>query len=97
MAWSLPLPQNSRTVSAGKTLKRELRVATSLRAQPLWFRVVKWVVAVAAIAMLWRSAYFWWWITGALALSVTVHLIWRWKTKGWTQPWFGWHDVDAGK
>ena len=80
-----------------KALQRELRVATSLRAQPLWFRVVKWVVAVVAIAMLWRSPYFWWWIAGATALSVTVHLIWRWKTKGWTQPWFGWHDVEAGK
>ena len=80
-----------------KALQRELRVATSLRAQPLWFRVVKWVVAIVAIAMLWRSTYFWWWIAGATALSVTVHLIWRWKTKGWTQPWFGWHDVEAGK
>jgi len=80
-----------------KALQRELRVATSLRAQPLWFRVVKWVVAVVAIAMLWRSPYFWWWIAGATALSVTVHLIWRWKTKGWTQPWFGWNDVEAGK
>ena len=79
------------------TLKRELRVATSLRAQPLWFRVVKWTVTAVVIAILWRSAYFWWWIAGATVLSVTVHLIWRWKTKGWTQPWFGWHDVDAGK
>ena len=82
---------------AGQTLKRELRVATSLRAQPLWFRVVKWVVTVVLIAVLWRSAYFWLWIAGATALSVAVHLFWRWKTKGWTQPWFGWNDVEAGK
>jgi hypothetical protein len=43
------------------------------------------------------SPYFWWWIGGALALSLTLHFIWRWKTKGWTQPWMGWDDVDAGK
>jgi hypothetical protein len=42
-------------------LKREMRVAFSRKAQPIWFRVVKW------------------------------------KTKGWTQPWGGWNDLDAGR
>ena len=81
----------------GWTLKREVRVATSRRAQPIWFRVAKWIVFIAIIAWLWPSPYFWWWIGGGLLLGVGVHLIWRWKTKGWTQPWFGWNDLDAGK
>ena len=78
-------------------LRREVRVALSRRAQPIWFRVVKWIVAIAVSVMLWRSPYFWWWIGGALVLSLTLHFIWRWKTKGWTQPWMGWDDVDAGR
>jgi hypothetical protein len=82
---------------AAKTLKREFRVATSRRAQPVWFRIAKWAFAIIVTAWLWRSPYFWWWIAGGLGLGLAVHFIWRWKTKGWTQPWFGWNDVEAGK
>ena len=74
-------------------VKRELQVAFSGRAQPVWFRVVKWVIAAGLTALLWRSRYFWVWIFGAAALSLTVHFFWRWKTKGWTQPWGGWNDL----
>jgi hypothetical protein len=72
-----------------------MQVALSRRAQPLWFRVLKWVIAISISVLLWRGAYFWFWIIGALALGLTVHSIWRWKTKGWTQPWGGWNDLDA--
>ena len=69
----------------------------SKRAQPVWFRMLKWAVALVVIITMWRSPYFWWWIAGGLAIGLTVHLIWRWKTKAWTQPWLGWDDLDAGK
>ena len=82
-------------MSAGKTFRREARVAFSRRAQPIWFRVLKWVIAVGVSVLLWRGSYFWLWILGALVLGLTVHLIWRWKTKGWTQPWGGWDDLEA--
>ena len=80
---------------AGKTLKREVRVALSRRAQPVWFRVLKWIIALGVGVMLWRTPYFWPVILGALVLSLTLHFIWRWKTKGWTQPWGGWNDMDT--
>ena len=82
-------------MTAGATLKREARVAFSRRAQPIWFRIVKWAVAIAISVLLWPTPYFWWWLGGAIALSLTLHFIWRWKTKGWTQPWWGWDDVGA--
>jgi hypothetical protein len=84
-------------MSARRIVKRELRVAFSPRAQPVWFRVVKWIVILSVIRMLWRSPYFWFWILGGLALGLTIHFIWRWKTKAWTQPWGGWNDLDAGR
>jgi hypothetical protein len=84
-------------MSAGDVLKREMRVAFSRRAQPVWFRVLKWVVIVGATAMFWRSRSFWLWMLGFFALSLTLHFIWRWKTKVWTQPWGGWNDIEAGR
>lgn len=78
-------------------LKREMRVALSRKAQPVWFRVVKWVVVVAVSVRYWRAPHFWLWLLGALAVSLTLHFFWRWKTKAWTQPWGGWNDLEAGK
>jgi hypothetical protein len=80
-------------MSAGSILKREARVAFSRRAQPTWFRALKWIVILVAAAFLWRRAHFWWWVVGAFVASLMLHLVWRWKTKGWTQPWGGWNDV----
>ena len=77
-----------------ETLKREFRVAFSKKAQPVWFRIVKWVVFIGVSAALWRTPYFGWWLVGITLAGLTVHFVWRWKTKGWTQPWGGWDDFD---
>lgn len=76
-------------------LRRELCVAFSRRAQPIWFRIVKWIIAVSVTVYLWRTPYFWWWIFGGMAAGLIVHFIFRWKTKGWTRPWGGWNDVET--
>jgi hypothetical protein len=73
----------------------ELRVALSRMAQPVWFRVLKWTIAIGVGTYLWRGPYFWGWLGGALGLGVTVHLVWRSKTKVWTQAWGGWNDHGA--
>ena len=79
-------------MTAASSFRREMRVAFSRRAQPVWFRIVKWVIFIGLTVTLWRTPQFWWWLLGALVLGVTVHFIWRWKTRGWTQPWAGWND-----
>jgi hypothetical protein len=81
--------------SARKAVRREVRVALSRRAQPIWFRILKWVILIVVGVMLWRTPYFWFCLLGALVLSLTLHFTWRWKTKGWTQPWGGWDDVET--
>jgi hypothetical protein len=83
-------------MSIGSAVKREVRVALSKKAQPVWFRFVKWAVVVVVGTLLWQGPYFWWWISGSLAIGVAVHAIWRWKTKAWTQPWGGWNDLESG-
>ncbi len=72
-----------------------MRVALSRKAQPVWFRALKWAVLIAVTARWWRHPYFWRWMLGAFGLALTLHLIWRWKTKKWTRAWGGWDDLDT--
>ena len=76
-------------------LRREMRVALSRKAQPVWFRVLKWIAIIAFVIYFWASPHFWLYLAIALAFSLALHFFWRWKTKGWTQPWGGWDDVDT--
>ena len=80
-----------------QTIVREWRVALLRRAQPLWFRIIKWTVFLGVSAALLGSRRFWYWMLAAALASITVHLIWRWKTQGWTRPWGGWNDLEAGR
>jgi hypothetical protein len=61
-------------MSLRDVLMLEARVALSRKAQPNWFRVLKWAIAISVGWYLWRDSHFWWWIGGALGLAVTVHL-----------------------
>jgi hypothetical protein len=82
-------------MSAGNVLKREMRVALSPRAQPVWFRVLKWAIIITAVVVFRRAPSFQWFVLGAVVVSLTLHFFWRWKTRGWTRPWFGWGDVET--
>jgi hypothetical protein len=80
-----------------ETLQREVRVATSRKVQPIRFRIGKWVVFVTVSILAWRAGIVWYWVGGATIVSVSVHLIWRWKTHNWTRAWGGWNDLEAGR
>ena len=72
-------------------IRRELRVAFSIKAQPVWFRVIKWTVFLMVFGSLWRTRRAWFWrlLPSAAIVGVVIHLIWRWKTDGWTRSWGG--------
>jgi uncharacterized membrane protein YadS len=75
-------------------LRREFRVAFSTKAQSIRFRAIKWIVIAVAAWLLWD----WEWsahlFIAAILLGFALHLFWRFKTKGWTQPWGGWNDMN---
>ena len=73
----------------------ELRVALSPRAQPVWFRVLKWTLIIIAAWYFRDAQYFWSWVLALFLFALGLHLLWRSKTKVWTQPWRGWNDVDT--
>jgi hypothetical protein len=80
---------------SSSTFRREARVAFSQRAQPLWFRILKWAILIALGVTFWRAPLFWVCLLAAFVLSLALHYFWRWKTKGWTQPRGGWSDVET--
>jgi hypothetical protein len=76
---------------------RELRVAFSRRAQPVWFRGVKWLCILIGIALFHDRRWFWWTLAGLAAAGISLHVFYRWKTNVWTRAWGGWNDVEAGR
>jgi len=80
-----------------QALRREARVAFSLRAQPLWFRILKWIVIIACVAAFHDHTWFWLVLAGCFATALAVHFLYRWKTRAWTRPWGGWDDLEAGR
>lgn len=65
-------------------------MAFSRHAQPVWFRVVKYIALVSAIYLWWDSRYFWWCLAFLIVGSVILHLFYRYKTKGWTRSYGAW-------
>ena len=78
-------------------IRRELRVAFSRHAQPVWFRVVKWTCLLAGAIVFHDQSWFWWTLAGLAAAGTLLHFFYRWKTKSWTRAWGGWNDLAAGR
>ena len=78
-----------------KTVQRELQVAFSPRAQPWWFRVIKWSIFITITARYRRRSWFPYVAGIALIGGISLHFFYRWKTQGWTRAWGGWDDVAA--
>ncbi len=81
-----------------KTLLREFKVAFSLKTQPLYFRVAKWLIIMAVVFLLRRV------IHPALLLGILttaglmLHFYIRFKTDGWKKSYGGWkYDEVFGK
>lgn len=75
-------------------IARELRVAFSKMAQPLWFRIIKWIVLLGLVVRFHAAPTFRWWALGLLLVGTALHFFYRWKTKAWTRAWGGWNDPD---
>ena len=76
-------------------VRREIRVAISPKAQPLWFRVLKWLALIAFTVCYHAASWFWSCLAVCLVVALGIHFLYRWKTLAWTRPWGGWNDVGA--
>ncbi|HEY0550698.1 MAG TPA: hypothetical protein VGF13_13925 [Verrucomicrobiae bacterium] len=76
-------------------VRREMRVALSPKAQPVWFRVLKWGFFLPFMYWLWHTRWFWLVTACMVPACLGLHLFFRWKTTGWTRPWGLWNDVKS--
>jgi hypothetical protein len=72
-------------------LQREIEVAFSKHAQPVWFRVTKWIVFLGGLYLLRETSHIYWYFGAFITAGIAVHLLWRYKTDGWTRSWYGWN------
>ena len=63
--------------------------------QPIPLRIAKWAVFLGISRRLYGTKWFRAWVFGLPLAGVAMHLFYRRKTRGWTQPWSGWNDVET--
>ena len=73
-----------------KVIKRELEVAFSKDSQPVWFRIAKYILLISLFYFLWGSRWLWIIFGTLLVASLSLHFLYRYKTKGWTQSYGMW-------
>ena len=71
-------------------IRRELEVAFSKRSQPVWFRIVKYIIIAILVYLLWGSHWFWIVFGILFVLSLMLHFWYRYKTDGWRKSYGKW-------
>lgn len=73
-----------------KTIRREIEVAFSKKSQPVWFRILKYIVIGCILYFFWGSKLLWMILVVLFAISLTLHFWFRFKTNGWTKSYGMW-------
>jgi hypothetical protein len=78
-----------------KTIKRELEVAFSKHSQPIWFRVLKYILLGFILFFFWGTKLLWIILPIMFAFAMVLHFWYRHKTHGWTKSYGLWkHEKD---
>jgi hypothetical protein len=82
-------------MAPGKTIKRELEVAFSKRSQPIWFRILKYILLVGILFFFWGTKLLWIILVTMFTSAMLLHFWYRYKTHGWTKSYGLWkHEKD---
>ena len=73
-----------------KTIKREAEVAFSKHSQPIWFRILKYVLLGSVLYFFWGSKLLWISLVVMFAFAMCLHFWYRHKTAGWTKGYGLW-------
>lgn len=73
-----------------KAVKREFEVAFSKQAQPIWFRIVKYLVLVFIAWVFWESDLLGTIFISLFTAGLCLHFWYRYKTHAWTKSYGLW-------
>jgi hypothetical protein len=73
-----------------KTIKREIEVAFSKHSQPIWFRILKYLLLACIFYLFWGSKLLWISLLIMFAFAMLLHFWYRYKTLGWTKGYGLW-------
>jgi len=86
------------SMALNKTIKRELEVAFSKHSQPIWFRILKYILLGCILFFFWGTKLLWIILLITFAFAMLLHFWYRYKTHGWTKSYGLWkHENDRGK
>jgi hypothetical protein len=71
-------------------VKRELEVAFSKNAQPIWLRILKYSVLGGIVYLFWGEKLLWIILLTLLVSGLLLHFWFRYKTHGWTKSYRAW-------
>jgi fatty acid desaturase len=77
-------------MSFRKIAKRELEVAFSKQSQPVWFRILKYIVLGLVLYFFWGSRTLWIILIILFVVAMVMHFWYRYKTRGWTKSYGMW-------
>lgn len=81
-----------------KPIKREIEVAFSKHAQPIWFRILKYFFLACIIYFFWGTKLLWVILITIFILGLLLHFWVRHKTNGWTKSYGAWnYDKNSPK
>ena len=85
-------------MALSKTIKRELQVAFSKHSQPIWFRILKYILLVGIVFCLWGTKLLCVMLLIMFAFAMLLHFWYRYKTQGWTKSYGLWkHEKDRAE
>lgn len=84
-------------MSFQKAFKRELQVAFSKESQPVWFRIIKYIVLGCFTYIFWGTDTLWISLLTLFVFGLSLHFWYRYKTNGWRKSYGMWkHERDRG-
>jgi hypothetical protein len=67
-----------------------MEVAFSKQAQPVWFRIVKYILLGCILYFFWGTKTLWIILLTLFISAMLLHFWYRYKTKGWTKSYGLW-------
>jgi len=77
-------------MSFKKTVQREVEVAFSKQSQPIWFRILKYILLGCVLYFFWGSKLLWIILLTLMGLALLLHFWYRYKTQGWRKSYGLW-------